>query len=233
MSTDWKVLPHEPLQKLEENLWFVVGFATGPLQRTMAVARMSDNRLVIHNAIALEEELMRELQSHGEVAYLLVPNAFHRMDAARFKARYPKATVLCPSGARTKVAQVVAVDGVYEDFPKDDAVQLSYLAGLQDKEGAMTVRSKNGVTVCVTDALFNMPHQPGVGGFVLKNLTASSGGPLVSRLTRWFMIKDKAAFRGQLESIAAIPGLKRVIVAHHEPIEGDVAATLRAVAATL
>ncbi|CAN5290254.1 hypothetical protein BH09MYX1_BH09MYX1_53330 [soil metagenome] len=234
MSTEWRVLPHEPLQKLEENLWFVVGNVDGaPLKRTMAVARRSDGRLVIHNGVALEDELMKELESHGEMAYLLVPNGFHRIDAARFKARYPKVTVLCPDGARAKVAKVVSVDGTYSDFPKDPDVDLALLDGLAGKEGMMTVRSKSGVSVCVTDAIFNMPHGKGFGGFMMKSVTKSSGGPLVSRLTRMFMIKDSAAYRAQLEKIAEIPRLKRVLVAHHEPIEGDVAATLRAIAATL
>lgn len=234
MSADWKVLPHEPLQKLEENLWFVVGeTGSGPLKRTMAVAKRSDGRLVIHNGVALEDELMKELEAQGEMAFLLVPSGYHRIDAARFKARYPKATVLAPAGSRAAVAKVVPVDGVYADFPADPDVELIPFDGLADKEGAMIVRSKSGVTVCVNDAIFNMPHAPGVGGFVLKNVTASSGGPLISRLARWFMIEDKAAFRGQLEKLAAIPKLKRVIVAHHEPIEGDVAATLRRVAATI
>jgi hypothetical protein len=233
MSTDWKVLPHEPLQKLEENLWFVVGVASGPLKRTMVVAKRSDGRLVIHNGVALEDELMKEIESHGEVGFVLVPNAYHRMDAARFRARYPKAKVLCPAGARKGVEKVVAVDGTYADYPADADVELVPLAGLAEKEGAMIVRSKSGVTICVTDSIFNMPHQPGFGGFVLKNVTASSGGPLVSRLARWFVIDDKSAFRKQLEEFAALPELKRVLVAHHEPIEGDVAGTLRAVASTL
>lgn len=235
MSTDWRVLPHEPLQKLEENLWFVIGNLEGsaPLKRTMAVAKRSDGKLVIHNAVTLEDELMKELESHGEPAFLLVPNGFHRMDAPRFKARYPNLEVLCPAGARAKVAKVIAVDGTYADFPADPDVELMGLDGLGGLEGAMVVKSKSGVTLCVADAIFNMPHPPGFGGFVMKNVTSSSGGPRVSRLTRWFMVKDKAAYRAQLEKLAAIPNLKRVLVGHHEPIEGDVAATLKEVAATL
>ncbi len=235
MSTEWRVLPHEPLQKLEENLWFVIGNLEGgaPLKRTMAVAKRRDGKLVIHNAVALEDELMKELESHGELAYLLVPNGFHRLDAPRFKARYPSIKVLCPEGARAKVAKVIAVDGTYADFPADPDVELISLDGLGGLEGAMVVKSESGVTVCVADAIFNMPHPPGFGGFVMKNVTSSSGGPRVSRLTRWFMVKDKAAYRSQLLKLAQIPRLKRVIVGHHEAIEGNVAATLEAVAATL
>ena len=64
-------------------------------------------------------------------------------------------------------------------------------------------------------------------------VTASSGGPKVSRLTRMMMLKDKAAFRAHLERLAELPDLRRMLVAHHETVEGDVAGVLREIAATL
>ena len=48
-NADWNVLPHEPFEKLAENLWFVRGSLPNiPLKRTMVVARHADGRLVIH-----------------------------------------------------------------------------------------------------------------------------------------------------------------------------------------
>jgi hypothetical protein len=45
-------------------------------------------------------------------------------------------------------------------------------------------------------------------------------------------VKDRARFRAQLEALAAIPGLRRVIVSHRV-IDEDPAGTLRRVAASL
>ena len=97
----------------------------------------------------------------------------------------------------------------------------------------MTVRSPSGGTTLVfTDAVFNMPHVPGFQGFVLRNITQSSGGPRVSRIARMFLIKDKRAFASHLERLAT-PDLTRIIVAHHEIISNEPARTLQKLAASL
>lgn len=234
MTSEWVVYPHEPIEKLEENLWIVKGTLPGaPLMRTMTVARRSDGRLVLHSPNCLDEASMKEVEALGTPAFLLVPNGFHRLDAPRYKARYPDITVLCPAGSRKRVEAAVHVDGTYEDFPPDDDVKLEYIDGLARAEGAMRVRSRAGTTVVVCDAIFNMPHLGGFQGFVLRHVTGSSGGPRVSRLGRMLLVKDKKAFRAELERLASIPDLRRVVVAHKDPIEGDAAGVLRAVAATL
>lgn len=233
-ATTWKVLPHRPIEKLTENLWRVEGDLEGmPLKRVMTIAKRADGGLVVHNAIALGEAEMREIDAWGKVSFVLVPNGYHRIDAPRFAARYPDAKVLAPSGSRKKVAEVVRVDGTYEDFPGDDAVSLETLHGVAEAEGAMFVRSESGVTLVLNDAVFNMPHVSGFSGFVFKHVTKSSGGPRVSRIARLFLIKDKAALRAHLERLASTKDLQRVIVSHHETITEDPPGKLRAVAATL
>ena len=47
------------------------------------------------------------------------------------------------------------------------------------------------------------------------------------------LVKDKPAFRAQLEKFAEIPDLVRVLVAHHEPIDHEPKEALRKVAATI
>src|SRR5688500_1555471 len=107
-ANDWPVLPHRPIQTLSDVLWCVEGdLAKMGLNRWMTVVRLSDGRLVIHNAVALEADAMAEIEAFGAPAFILVPNAFHRIDCARFKRRYPGAKVLCPRGARAKVERVV------------------------------------------------------------------------------------------------------------------------------
>ena len=97
----WQVQPHRPLEKLAENLWRVEGDLPGTGgTRVMTIARLGDGRLVIHNAIALEEPLMKEIESFGTVDAIVVPNGFHRLDSKVFKARYPNAKVYCPTAAK-------------------------------------------------------------------------------------------------------------------------------------
>lgn len=230
----WKVLPHRPIEKLNEALWRIEGDLPGmPLKRVMVVARRKDGALLIHNPIALDDAAMAEIDAFGPVRYLVVPNGYHRLDSKVFQDRYPQAQLLCPSGARKAVAEVVTVSGTYADLPPDGAVSLRELDGIAAQEGVLEVRGADGVTLVLNDVLFNMPHVSGASGFVLRHLAQSTGGPRVSRLFRFMVLKDRAALQRDLLRLADTPGLRRVIVSHHETIDQDPAGTLRAVAATL
>lgn len=231
----FRVFEHGPLTKLEDNLYTVEGAVptAAPLRRVMTVVRLSDGTLAIHSAIALQPAEMQQLESLGRPAYLLVPNAYHRLDARGYKERYPDIQVLCPRGAREGVAKVVTVDGDYASFTPRPELRLFCMEGTGDAEGAMLVRSGDRATLVLNDVLFNMPHVGGVGGFMLRHVTASSGGPRVTRVARLFFIKDKARFRDHLLQLSETEGLCRIIVSHHERIEDDPAFVLRRVADTL
>jgi hypothetical protein len=228
-ADDWKVLPHGPLERLAENLRWVQGSLPRiSLKRVMTIARLADGRLVIHNGIALGDIQMRQIEAWGTPAFLIVPNGFHRQDAAAFKRRYPGLIVLAPRGARAKVEQVVTVDGALEDFPHDERVRFEALGGMNDAEGTMLVRSADGTTVVLTDAVFNMDRKRDVLGFLFTTMLGSAPGPRVSRLAKLILIKDKQALRRDLERYAAIPDLQRLIVAHEKIATGpDARAALR------
>ncbi len=229
--TTWTVLPHGPIEKLSDRLWRVEGELEA-MKRVMSIAKRADGTLVIHNGIALGDAEMSEIDAFGKVSAIVVPNGWHRLDAKAFAQRYPDAKVFCPAGARKKVAQVVNVDGAYDDFANDGSVQLQTLAGTKQSEGVMIVRGESTGLV-FNDALFNMPHGTGFTGFVFRRITDSTGGPKVSRLFRWVVLADKAAFRAQLEQLAKLPQLAHVVVSHHRVIADDPAGTLARIAATL
>lgn len=230
----WKVLPHREIEKLEPNLWRVQGTLPGmALKRVMTLVRLQDGRVVIHSAIALDDAEMAEIEAWGRPAMLLVPNRFHRLDAPAYVARYPDLQVLSPRGSRRGVEEVVRVDGDYDAFGEDPSLSLEHLDGVHDAEGVLTVRSPGGSTLVFNDAIFNLPHGRGLAGFIFRYLTASTGGPKVTRIGRLFLVKDKGQFKGHLERLADTPGLKRIIVSHHRMITDEPAAVLREVAAAL
>ena len=173
-----------------------------------------------HNGIALADIQMRQLEAFGTPAFLIVPNAFHRQDAAAFKHRYPELTVLAPSGSRAKVEQKVAVDGTLEEFPPDDTVRFEKLGGVAEVEAAMLVRSPDGTTLVLTDAMFNMDRKRDVLGFLFTTIMGSAPGPRVTRLAKLLLVKDKAALRRDLERYAALPDLQRLVVAHEKVATG-------------
>jgi hypothetical protein len=231
VHTDWRVLDHGPIERNEDNLWTVTGSLPGmSLKRVMTLIRLEDGRVLVHSAIALDEAAMGEIEAWGRPAVLLVPNAYHRLDAPAYLSRYPGLEVYCPKGARAQVEKVVKVDGDYGDVPDDPTVSLEHLDGVRFAEGVVVVRSGARATLVVNDAVFNIPHGSGLPGFIFRYITGSTGGPRVSRLFRIFAVNDKRALAGHLRRLADTPDLCRVIVSHHRPITDRPAETLRAVA---
>jgi hypothetical protein len=225
----WRVFPHGDIEKLEPNLWRVQGdLPDGNGHRVMTLVRLGSGGLLVHNGIALEEPQMAEIEAFGKPSVLVVPNGFHRLDAKVFKARYPSIRVVCPAGARKRVAQVVDVDGAYEGAV-DDGVKLVHLEGTRDHEGVLEVQSEGGTTLVFNDAVNNLPKLRGIFGFMLH----PTGQPTVPRVFRWFFAKDKPALRAHLERLADTPNLRRIVVSHGAIMDDRPGEVLRKVAAAL
>jgi hypothetical protein len=223
------VLPHDPIEKVADNLWRVSGLMRdGKLQRQMVLARMKDGGVIVHNAIALDDASMKEIEAWGKPTVLFVPNAFHRQDALIWKKRYPDLQVVAPSGGRKAIAKVVAVDATIEDARGDDTARLEPLAGAPGV-GVLEVRSGGDLTAVFCDSILNMRKQKGFMGFLL----APTGEVAVPRISRMMIIKDKRAFARHIGELAATPGLKRIMFAHGKPVDTDAAGELRKVVTQL
>ncbi len=222
---EWTVLPHDPIERLANNLWSVSGTMPKGNQRRMTVARLGDGRLIVHNAIALGAQEMEQLDAWGNVSAIVVPNAFHRQDAYIWSQRYPEAKVYAPNSAVGKVRSVVEVHGDYDDLETDDTVRAEHVAGMGKREGVILVRSSDGTTAVFNDAILNMERTGGLKELFL----APTGRPSVPRFTRWMMVKDKQAFVEHLRTIADA-GVRRVIVGHGATVETDAASVLTSVA---
>jgi hypothetical protein len=234
-----EILPHKPIQKLSENLWRVQGdLPHFGMQRVMTIAKRAAGDLVIHSAIQMNEASMREMEAFGEPTYLLIPHSRHRLDAPKFKRRYPKLIVLATKAVVDKAREVVHVDGTYEDFPSDapevNGVRLEMLRGMGDSEGVMIVRSQDGVTIVLNEVVFDltMPHSR-----VLQALLKLGGlgpGPHVTPILKLELVRDRQALKADLHRLAKIPDVVRLIVSHDRMRSGIEAATsLDAAAASL
>lgn len=230
----WTVDPHGPLTQLEPNLWHVTGSLPNmALERRMTVARDESNGLWIHSAIALDDESMKRLEALGTPKVLIVPSRFHRLDAHAYKQRYPGLRVHCPALSRRQVEEMVSVDADYDGLPADATVKMVTLRGVKSGEGALVVKHGDRTSLVFNDVLFNVPHARGFIGFVLKHITASTGGPKVSRLFRVGAVSDAKALAAHLRELAETPGLTRLVPGHGDLIEQDAANVLRSVAAPL
>jgi hypothetical protein len=219
----WTVLPHEPIEELAPNLWRVEGVLNAVNRRVMTLVRLADGRVVVHNAVAMDEPSMARLDAWGEVAALLVPNGFHRQDAFTWQERYPHARVYAPRGAMIAAAKATPVHGQWEEAPRDETVSYEHVQGVGEREGVIKVRSGDGVSLVFCDTLLNLPRMTGVLG-VLLHPTGVLGVP---RPTAWWFAKDRPALARQLVGLADEDGLTRVIPGHGAVVTDAPASSLR------
>jgi hypothetical protein len=232
----WTVTRHDPIAKLEDNLWVVEGDVPGrmPIRRRASFVKLGDGRLVVHNAIPLDEPAQAEVERWGEPALLVLPNRFHCIDAHAYKERYPRIRVLCPEPQRRHVSERVAVDGTMADLPRDPALVAEVLDGTTTGEAVLGAVSDGRVSLVFGDVYFNVPTRPRGGLGLLLQLLGSTGGPRVTRIARWFMVGDRHKLRAHLERLAERAGLSRLIPSHGDVTGPDAArATLLLAAATL
>lgn len=227
--TEWTVLAHEPIEKHSRHLWSVSGKMPGGNQRRMTIAKRADGGLVIHNAIALADEQMREIEAFGKPAYLVVPNSFHRMDAIIYKQRYPKLEVLCPQSARKRVSAIVPVAGHLGEMPKDGIVDMFHIRGMKEREGAIVVREDGTSALVFNDALLNVPQGSGIVNWFM----APTGTLGVPRFARWMLAKSSAEMKEHLLELAKTPQLGHVVPGHGDVIATNAAAQLTTAAERL
>lgn len=230
--SDWTahVLPHGPLTQLAPRVWQVTGtLGNMALPRNMTLWRMDDGTLWVHSAIACDDVTMAEIEALGRPSVIVVPNGYHRLDCGVWKARYPDARVVCPEASRARVEQAVKVDSLDTDVP---GAVVHTPRGVKDVEHVYEIDAGAGQALVVCDALFNVPHQPGFGGFITR-MIGSSGAFGMTRIGRFALLKDARAYRGWLEEMAEHPALAMVAVSHGDAILADAARKLKEAAARL
>ena len=236
----WVVLDHGVLETITDGLWRISGsLPNTSLPRCCVIARHTDPidgsiGLLVHSAVSVDDDTLRQVLDLAPPRWLVVPNAMHRLDAPAWKDRFPELQVLCPPEASRAVSEKLPVDATLEDvadrFTEASGVVLRRLAGVGGKEWVMLAHhSDGGVSLVVSDAIFNLPHQPGFSGLMMR-LMGSSGGPRVTFIARRLLVSDRAALAEDLRRLAGTPGLRRIIPAHGEIIDADAAGTLRRVA---
>jgi hypothetical protein len=228
LNDDWKVLPHGPLTEVEPGLLTVVGQIPMPLgnfPRRMTVVGLTNKRTAIFSPIPLREDAMARIEALGEPAYLIVPNGGHRLDLRPFRKRFPKAKIVTAPGSKARVEE--AAEPVQTRAALGDRARLITLAGCNDAELAMMVRSGNEISLLTNDIIGHVAHPKGIGAKLMARLMGFGPRPRITRPAKWFYIKDKAALAAQLREWSKIEGLRRLIPSHGDIVDRPAAALER------
>ena len=212
---------HGALQEIWPGVLYVLeasGCDMGPPTRNMVIYRIpgsdgvqndKENPLVIYNAVAVDENTMKEIEALGWPTVLIVPNCYHRCCAAVYKKRYPDVLVTCPAPAREKVLEVVDVEKTIDEWAKMDEwskyVASKTIDGWGPFENVLelqleaSAKGKKAVVVC--DLLFTVPYNDDAGyaerfmtwlfdsSIVLPTEKDEIIVPKVARLSRIFALR--------------------------------------------
>jgi len=229
-----KVFPHGDFQQVIPGVWWVRGGLSFPLYRNMVVVRLPSGELLLHSLVALDENGLRELEGLGRPAYGIIPHAHHQMDAPFYQARYPDMKMLCPAGEKPGVEGKVKLAGTAEDVLPSLGITVHKVPGTKVKEAVYEVPLASGGVVLVTNDLFGGANQ-GPNSFAGRLMMGIAGVPGrgfgLTRIFRWTQVKDLAAVKGFVRDLAGIPDIRAATVSHGDPVTGDVAGKLRAIAA--
>jgi hypothetical protein len=227
----WIVTRHDPIEKVEDNLWTVQGDVPGvPIKRRMFIIKRSDGTLLFFGcAIPLEDDLLAEIAAWGRPSILVVTHDQHMIDARPFAEKL-NLKVFGPRECDAKIRQRADVAGFLADIPKDAAVDIVPVAGAKTGEPAAIVRSAGGkrVTLIVSDAVQNNSKES-LG--VFPRICGFAGGPKVVPLFKMLFTRDKGALKRQVSEWAEMPGLVRVMFCHGDAVAERPGAALKTAAA--
>lgn len=221
LHRDWIVQPHGPVEMLDDGIFTVAGSIRMPLgrfPRRMTVVALSGGGTLVWSPIPLDETAMAAIEALGPVRFLVVPGPHHRLDVAAWKARYPDARVVCPSGAVEAVSEAVTVD--HTDDPFDDpAIGFAPVQGTGRREAAMIVTRGKRSTLVLNDLLANVRRPRGIGAHIMARL----GGfgvrkPRIPRPVLKKMVESERLLGASFARWSNMADLERIVVGHGDVI---------------
>jgi hypothetical protein len=178
---------------------------------------MADGKLWVHSPAEPTEEVCRELEELGEVAWIVVPNRFHHLNAPAMKLKYPDAKIMGPKAARERNSEVVL------DQQLDSPQIVSSLAEFQ-------LLPLAGVPFLEETVFFHQPSQTLIGADLMMNGCAKDHFTWrwVARLFGQYgsykvppdvrmRTRPNSVLKESLDRLASLP-IKKILVAHSDPI---------------
>lgn len=185
----------------------------------MTIIRLNSGNLILHSPVNFGEDIKAELNEIGHIKYIVAPNKFHHMYIEQCAAHFPDAEVLCAPGLSEKRKDLVFTSDLDNRCPQEwtGEVETLLVEGIPFFNEIVFYHPKSR-TVIFTDLVFNFETQTSLGVKIFAWLDGIYGQPDVSRLVKWFMIRDKNATRESLNKILSWD-FDRVSMTHKDIIE--------------
>ena len=150
------------MKSLGNNIWYVDGdsvpFYSLPYSTRMVIVRLSDNTLWIHSPIKLTPELATQIDSLGEVHFLIAPNKLHHLFLKDWQQHYPSAAIFGTEQVAEKRSDIEFNGTLSSDFipPWQDNIQQRLFTGSKAMQECVFFH-RDSRTLIVTDLIENFP----------------------------------------------------------------------------
>lgn len=209
------------LQSIAPDLWHLQHFFTFlglRISSRMTVVRLRDNKLWLHSPVPLTPQLRAELESLGQVAYIVAPNKTHHLFVGPYAAAFPDAIMFGAPGLARKRPdlqglRILSPTGEPEWQDQLDQVFVAGIPAL--KETAWFHRASR--TLILTDLCQWWQGNLSLA-ISLYSVAAGVRKQLAVPRTIRRVIKDRAAAATSAQKILAWP-FERVIVSHNAIVE--------------
>jgi hypothetical protein len=208
------------LRPLAPDLWVVDRplplRGVGDIGCRMTVVRVSGVDLVLHSPVPLDADLQAELESVGEVSWLVGPSKVHHLFLRDYQDAYPDAALCGAPGLAQKRGDLLfqfELDGTPAGWPEE----LPFLV----MDGApwtneVVFLHRPSRTLILTDLAFNVPERPPSARIFLW-LTGAAGRFGPTRLMR-LGLRDRLAARVTIRQILEWD-FDRIVVSHGNVVE--------------
>ena len=171
-----------------------------------------EGKLAVISPGRWEDALLKPIQKLGEVAFLIAPNAFHHMNIATWKEKFPQAELW-----GVKALEKKRPDLKFDHFLKDQDQPFGPSLNFYPLLGASAVSEvvfyhPISQSLILTDLLFNVSKVRGVVTNLFFSLYGINKKLGMSRLFK-FTIKDKAKFSQAIDQILELD-FTQVLINH-------------------
>eukprot|EP01091_Cochliopodium_minus_P010687 TRINITY_DN2889_c0_g1_i1.p1 TRINITY_DN2889_c0_g1~~TRINITY_DN2889_c0_g1_i1.p1 ORF type:complete len:332 (+),score=99.78 TRINITY_DN2889_c0_g1_i1:35-1030(+) len=114
---DQRITKHGKIEEIKPNFFKLTSSQWGMNDlRLMSIYRMNSGGLLIHGALAINEEEIKNLEKLGSPEIIIVPSLSYEVDSKVYKERYPEAKLVCPEPIKEKLQSHLPIDCSAEDI---------------------------------------------------------------------------------------------------------------------
>ena len=205
-------------QPLGPGIWDhaeLVSFCGVSLPHRMTIIRLRDGSLLLHSPTRCDRATKEALSRLGEVAHIVAPNGMHDLFLENYRTEFPKARLWIPAGVDKYFAKIPDAEHLPEsdeDVPWRRDLSYVTVQGIPRLNECAFFHPASG-SLILADLLFNIERHNSafikmaarLGGFYRKLAMPSD--------IKWFLIRDKEAFRRSIQNVLSFP-FANVVIGH-------------------